>query len=1101
MPLQFTRMTAEDYAAIGHEVTIGCDGGSTALTEVLSSSEIFGGIENKTPMQRSVASDHRRGYIRLARPVLNTAIAGRSGDVLSKILGVDTQRATGVLQFEIAYLPESKEYVPTKQLVAGDKFLCGAEIFKLWIDTFDIDKAIRDILDTVLQSHYKGSTRKGVFERCESEGYLAAGDWRFIPADDSAYEGLHLHVADDYFTTSNSRLSFLLNLQDSKDRLYATILDYITVIPMGMRPRIDEGVDPLTAAYAEVLAENANLRMVDMMPVDPKMTIAWYKNLSLRVQNLLVEHRADKSTRKAIIEKLAGKPGHIRAKMLGKRVDYSGRSVITIDPFLSIRKIRLPKDMVPKLYQHHLLQGMSNPTPADWTGEGNASKCLRRIQDTGILEKVPVVIGRQPTLHKASMRAFHPEITDERSIRLNPLCVTGFNADFDGDTMWSRVPISEEAIQEVNDLMLISQNLYYAKNGECSIMPRQEIIYGLNVCTRAALDRSRESHQYTNVEKLISDIYHQEVHITTPVSFEGQRDSAGRMAFLGCLPAALRKTMGVVEITSKNISNYVEAMLEYSIEAAIDGIDLLVRLGFQVGYIYPPSIDLLGGDNISYSAEMHQFHEAIRETADLYERGLEEECSYNEAYEREFRKVEERVKATIYSQVGSESGLSRLAQSGARGSQSNLVQIFAYKGRIQRSDRESFKAVIEHSYMENLTPLEHFVTAYGGRQGLINKNLNTADTGYATRKMWHTTSPFVITTRDCGSTTGLVVRKSDIAMFYSKALDVDDVFRKVITGRYQAETNMYITKEIAAELCKSGDTATIRSVLTCKKPCCKMCYGDDLSTRKLAAQGLPIGFISAQSIGEPGTQLSMDSFKKGGLATGRGITSAFAKLDAYINCRNLSTINNFPSYDPIAWHTGEVQETSNTDGTKVVRIVGSRQSKRFPESTLVCKQAIRGKGLCIERGDYDINELLRYTDVTTAQTYLLHTLYNIYRDECEISMKHFEVLVAAMTMHMIISTDRNDLYAGQYADSIQLLKGSTEGTVSRATLLGIGDVPLARPQPLSRILMEHVKSGLSSSVLLGLLDPLDYPLSQIAMGQQIAQGGLGKFSEERRLGL
>ena len=304
---------------------------------------------------------------------------------------------------------------------------------------------------------------------------------------------------------------------------------------------------------------------------------------------------------------------------------------------------------------------------------------------------------------------------------------------------------------------------------------------------------------------------------------------------------------------------------------------------------------------------------------------------------------------------------------------------------------------------------------------------------------------------------------------------------------------------MAKELSKKSSVVKIRSVITCKDPCCKKCYGDDPSTHRPAAIGLPIGFIAAQSIGEPGTQLSMDSFKKGGIASKSGVTSAFEKLEAYIECKDLSKNKNFGSYDPVAWESGEVHETYSPDGTKKVTIGDSKFSKRFPADAPLRKVAKKGEGLGIERGDYDMKELLMYTDVPTAQLYFIHTLYNIYKNEGEINMKHFEVLAAAMTVHMVVSTDRDDLYVGQYHDSIQMCKGSLTNTVSVPTMKGVKTIQPSRIHALSRVIMESIKMGLASSVLLGLTDPLEYPLNRIAMGQEIYCGGTGEFLDERRM--
>ena len=221
-------------------------------------------------------------------------------------------------------------------------------------------------------------------------------------------------------------------------------------------------------------------------------------------------------------------------------------------------------------------------------------------------------------------------------------------------------------------------------------------------------------------------------------------------------------------------------------------------------------------------------------------------------------------------------------------------------------------------------------------------------------------------------------------------------------------------------------------------------------------------------------------------------------LLSYIECSNLSK-NQYGSYDPVAWESGEIHELQHSNGTKTVTIEGAPGKISLPSDALLRKVAVKGEGLCAERGDYDIRELSQYAGVPTAQIYLMHTLYHIYKDETEINMKHFEVLVAAMTMYMVVTTDRKDLKVGQYHDSVQLHKGSLDKTVFVPVIKGVKTVPTSRTQVISRILMEEVKDGLSASVLLGLEDPLEYPLTRIAMGQIIECGGTGEFLEERKI--
>lgn len=1098
MSLRIVPMTEEDYLYMGKEVKDGFEKGLRNPT--LISPEVFGSEVQSSQHARSIGVDHRRGYIHLCMPVLNYAVAQSGGKLIASILGVDSELMQDVLSCSLCYDPVTDELVDRDEVEDVKAVLWGAAVVRKWIDDFDVEEAIRETLQGHVQKFCKliDMEYAGNLRRADTGGALLAGDWRYFPVDDYFPTALlEQFSVENLFPSKSARLSYLINLQGHKERLYAAITEYIAVVPLGMRPDIADRHDKLSHSYAEVISANKNLRMLLTSVPDVEMFAERYRALSTSVYNLMVEPSIQHSDRKSILQRLSSKEGHIRSKMLGKRVDYSGRSVITIDPYLSLRKIKVPRNMLPKLYRSHIFESMLSPTPHDWIGADKRDKCLERLESEHILERVPAVIGRQPTLHMPSMRAFQVEPTDERSIRINPLCVTGFNADFDGDQMWIRVPVSEDAVTEVREFMGIEHNLYYPKNGEPSVMPRQEIIYGLNVCTRAELKAGVPIKTYTTRQDLLDDLYAQRVRVSDTVTLLDYTECAGRVAFVFCLTDNVRRELGVTEITSKTIKPYVERMLEESASSAIDSIDLLVELGFRIGYLYPPPLNLLDGDENAFAEVMEGFHKSMEEITTFYERGMEEQAAYDTAYDQNFMAVEDHVKNAIYDCVGRESGFVRLAESGARGSKSNLVQMYGYKGRIQKSARESFRAVIEHSYTEQLTPLEHFVTAYGGRQGLINKSLNTADTGYAYRKMEHAASPYTIVCDDCGATEGLEILKSDIAMFTSDHDEVNSIFQKIITGRYEAGTNRYITEEFAAELSKKS-AVTIRSVLYCKNPCCKKCYGDDPSTHKAAATGLAIGFIAAQSIGEPGTQLSMDSFKKGGVASKTGITSAFDKLEAYIECANLATRRNYGSYDPVAWASGKVVEHYNPDGTKRVKIEGARRHITLPAEAVLKQEAVKGKGLCVERGDYDMHELIDYAGIKEAHRYFLHTIYHIYKDECEISMKHIEVLAASMTMHMVIATDRDDLYVGQYHDTIQLLRGSLEHTVYRTTMLGVKQVQPARPQALSRVLLEEVKSGLASSMLLGLEDPLEYPLNRIMLGQDIYSGGLFEYLEERK---
>lgn len=1096
--IRIESMEEKDYIEHHKQVQDGFDQSNAELPNSLNSKQIFGTNVYAPGENKPISTHHKRGYIKLYKPVINFAVAQKDAALFCKILGVDKQLKEDVVRMRVAYDPKQQKYIPIDQVQDANRVLLGAEILKMWIDKFDIEESIQRILNHAVNAYKKKKKYKSenTFKMNAKSGYRVAGDWFFIPDNNvEDYSDLVRFVGEKVFNTRDSRLSYLLNLQGRKRVLYSAIIQYVMVLPIGMRPDVDGRHSQLTCSYDEVISANKNLAMVSMGVFDMQLFVSRYRELSSKVDSLLATTSTNNPNRKSILEKLKTKKGHIRSKLLGRRIDYSGRFVITIDPFLSLKKIRIPRDMAPKLFRSHILSSMSKPNPADWIGVDKTDKCDAKIEELRLLEKIMVLIGRQPTLHKPSIRAFNAELTEGRSMCLNPLCVEGYNADFDGDMMWLRVPVSQEAIDEVNELMGVAQNFYYPKNGAIAFLPRQEIIYGLNVCTRDNLVKGSSKKTYKDYSDLLQDLVKQVVGVEDTVTLDGITDCAGRVAFVMCFPKSVRSKLNMEEVTTTNIAAYVELAITASVDDAIDTLDNMVFLGFKMGYLYPPTLNLLDDVDKPYADAIETFHNDLNEISQYYDRGMVLEEEYNLEYDEAFNKMERNVASTIYDVVGEESGFTRLEKSGARGSKKNLVQMYGYKGRIQKSPSEAFRAVVEHSYTEMLIPIEHFVTAYGSREGLMNKSLRTADTGYLMRQIWHATQPYVIKQHDCGTKEGIVIKKSDIAMFVT---DVDDVFRNIITGRYEAGTNRYISRKAAEEICANSNSVTIRSIMTCKDPCCKLCYGTDPSTRKLVATTSAIGFAAAESIGEPGTQLSMDSFKSGGLASNTGVTSAFDKLSSYIHCRSLKENPKYGAYDPIAWKDGEITEKYKVDGRKEVRIKGSMKSITIPGNAVLKEVAVKGEGICLRRGDYDINELLEYAGLERAQMYLLHTLYNIYKSESEIDMKHFEVLVASMTMSMVIGSDRSDLKVGQYHDSIQMRKGSTAGTDYIDRILDVGDIQKARTQALSRIALEDVKAGLASSMLLGLEDDLEYPLNCMMMGKKISCGGK-EFRKERKI--
>jgi DNA-directed RNA polymerase subunit beta' len=1042
----------------------------------LSSRKIFGSNRRMDDFQQSTEKDHVRAYIKLEGMVLNTVLAHKNGVLLAEILGKDKDEMKAVCRYERVLDKETNALVPIEEVQSIDEFLCGAEVLHKWIDEFDLEERTGE----VLQRRLVGV--KIPFTLDKGDGDIALiGDWYITPDEPEPQfdikEYIHRVFRRD-IASGESVISYLLNMPN-KEILYRCCLEYVSVLPLNMRPDIGERHDPLSKLYAGVISANNGLKLAKVGKLSVDEYIARYRALTKAVDLLLTTETVGSPQRKPIMKKLGGKEGHVRGHLYGKRTDYSGRSVITVNPTLSLRNVGIPKKMLTKLYRHHILKRRKDPDVTKILSRENDKKLCDQLTASSILNEVPVVIGRQPTLHRLSMQGYKPLPIESRSIQISPLAVTAFNADFDGDQMWVRVPCSDNAVKEAAQLLLTDYNMFAPDNGEVVVAPRHEILYGLNVCTRKFNNVTPKSHAFGTEQELFKALYNQDVKVYDNVTCAGQSDTAGWLAVKFCLKPY--KPEKQEEITVSVIKRYVRELSLIGTDIMIDVIDRLVELGFKISELYPPAMKFL--ENITTEEFYRDFYEKAENALSLYERGYEEEDTFSIMFDNLYMEVEDKVKDSIVSLVGEENGVTRMAESGARGSRSNMMQIYAHKGRVQGVP----KAIIENSYVDQLTPLEHFITSVGGRNGLLAKNINTSDTGYLSRQLWHACQPIVITGNDCGTKNGFAVRKSHIAMNYANKATVDEVFVNMITGRYLAEDGSLITEKRAKELCADTEDVVIRSPLACDKPCCRKCYGEDPATHKLVAVGSPVGIVAAQSIGRIGTQLSMDMFKKGGVASKGSVVSSFKKMESLVNMRHVDKTKS-SNYDPVAWCDGDIKETVNPNNTKRVSIEGSRKYVLIPSSAILKKAAVKGEGMCIERGDYDMHELLDYAGVEAAQRHLIHELYSIYRDETEINLKHFEVLVLSMTMAMVFITDRTDLKPGVFHDMVHLKNGSLENTEYVLTMKGTHDVQILRPMALSAIAMERITEGLSRAVFMGLEDPLRYPLNRMLLGLGTKQG-------------
>lgn len=1176
MGAQFRAMTADDYVDLGSYVkTTGTSDTFGLLSDGLDSSLLFGEEAVSTALCSSLDRSHKRAAIQLVKPTFNYVLARSSASLLKKILGVPTKLWGSILDMTTVYDLDEDRLVSFDEMDKNGRCLMGAEIAEKMIVDFDIEKATQKCIEDMVLFECKDTVRdiSKLGEVVRGSGqYLLVGDYYLnitnkIDPNEQFKRGHNIdtllkNIRDVHLASSDSRITYLLNIPRDKSSLFGMLTYQLSVVPSEMRPKVQRREHKLTTRYTSVLTANNELRAItsassNMTEVREKYLLLDKVVSKLQYKNVGTKSKSVAPDDTSIMERVKSKKGQIRNRNLGKRQDNSFRSVVTVSPYLPLDMIEIPACILPSLFELHVLpylaakieennnnkrEGEIYSTLYDKIKMTNlqsadAQKEIIKILDEHkILQNTPIFFGRQPTLHKHGIQGFYVKVIEGKAIGVNPLICPAYNMDFDGDTGYGKGAHRRKAIQEVKDLILTTQNLYLAKTGECTIAPRQEMIYGLYTCTRNHYKVGNPVASFTSFEEVRQEVIKHHIKVWDTVTVAGGSFIAGEIAVIACFPVGMVVPssiepkfgqMRICEITSKTIDKYIDKLLERnengdllhplgtryaSNETFVGAINRLVETGFRVAYFYTPSVSLLQEtrDIPEYDDALTKFYADMEPYDKVYDMGLETKDNYTIAFDKCLRSLMNKYTDNIYDKLGPENGYVLMAQSGTRGKKENLTQMFSVKGRVKKNDTEVFDTLLSHGYVEQLTPMEANIAAYGGRQGQIDKSLRTGDTGYASRKMWHATQGIWITENDCGTTDGITVTKN----FMTKFLDTDsstymedlrNMFAHAIVGHTEVGGKI-ITDDMAKQYAAddSIQAVKIRSPLTCKNPCCSKCYGLNWETHKRAVPGANVGVIAAQSIGELMSQLTLNQFHKGGVAEAGQTTSAFDKVDSYIHVANLakaSAKGKYAGYDPLAWADGPVTVTPGNNVRENIVKIGKDSKKRItvPSSLQLKEYAKKGEGLSYKHGDYDLHEVIEYCGIEEAQLYAVYKLYSLYKSECDVCTIHFEVLVASMTRYMIISAGNTDMKVGQYYTRKELMQQGNDTVVYEARLLSVKELPLVSQEALDCILMENHCEGLSRVCALELSDTLTKPLNRMMLGLTIKTGtAMPNYISERK---
>ena len=979
------------------------------------------------------------------------------------------------------------------------------------------------------------------------------------------------------------RLDCLVAFQESGNKPEWMVLDVIPVIPPDLRPMIqlDGGrfaTSDLNDLYRRII--NRNNRLKKLLELGAPSIIVQNEKRMLQeaVDTLFDNGRRGRSVTsassrplKSLSSMLKGKQGRFRQNLLGKRVDYSGRSVIVVGPSLKMYQCGIPKEMALELFKPHVINGLVEK------GLAHNIKGAKRLIDNrddqiwDIVEDVitehPVMLNRAPTLHRLGIQAFEPKLVGGKAIRLHPLVCTAFNADFDGDQMAVHVPLSEEAKAEARILMLGANNILSPKDGKPIVTPGQDMVLGNYYLTIEKAGEPNEGKVFKDTNEALMAYERKEVTLHTRIAIpvrsfkhklfmEDVMDkylvtTVGKIKFNEILPDTFQylnepSKDNVEGITPAKYfleqgSNIPEEIAKMPLSTPFGKKDLqkiiaqvfkrfkttetsimldkLKDLGFKfstVAGITFSMADIVVSQN--KEAVIAEGQEQVNKINKQYKRGLITEEERHNSVVNVWNGVQDQVHGEL-ARIAKETvdnPIFMMMNSGARGSVGQFGQMAGMRGLMAKPDGTIVEVPITSSLVEGLKVNEFFLNTHGARKGSADTALRTADSGYLTRRLVDVAQDIIVKESDCGCLSGLVV-----SAFVDDKDGVIESLADRILGRYTAKKVLHpetkevivdkdqmITEQIVSKIEKAGITSVeIRSALTCTSAngVCQKCYGRNLATGNLVETGEAVGIMAAQSIGEPGTQLTMRTFHSGGAAHGgdADITQGLPRVEELFEARNPKAKATIAEVD------GKVTAIENVNGKWKVTItndVDSRDHITTYEAKLVVEVGSHVKaGDKLTQGSISPKELLAVTDPITTQEYILKEVQKVYKSQgVDISDKHVEIIASRMINKMkVVDEGDSDLVAGLTVSMREfnernkpvLITGGVPAT-GRPVILGITKSSLETDSFLSAASFQETTRVLTDASIKGKVDYLKGLKENVILGKLIPAGtGAKQYSD------
>ena len=1154
----------------------------------------------------------RMGHIELAAPIINRLLIPTQKDYLAEIIGLKHIALSDVIYYNKYIVTDPKETtLKYKELLTYEEYiehsldddfgefdaLIGAEAVRALLKNINIDTEIEKLKD----------------------------DLNYVFAKEDRKRMIR-------------RLKLLEGFRDSGNKLEWLVMDVIPVLPPDLRNMImlDNGKNAnsdLNEFYSRIIQRNNRLKSLikqgspEIILNDQKRSLQ--NNFDALIENekckTPIQKGSTKTPYKSLTKALAGKEGLFRQNILGKRVDYSGRSVIVVGPDLKMNQCGLPRDMALEIFKPFVMHKLYNDGYVRSVKEAKNLIESKHNSVWDVLSEVikdkTIMLNRAPTLHKLSIQAFEPVLVSGKAIRLHPLVCTAYNADFDGDQMAVHLSLSKEAQEECRNIMFSTKNLLKPADGEIIAIPSQDMILGVYYLTidqyKAIedLDKSikpkriyRKQDENANIKAVMDDLrsnkinkddiikikingkasksgdiiaykdilckaidvigrkyktendayfayenkeitLNQPIYIERVSTLDGEeikeyvKTTLGRIIFNSIIP----QDLGFVDRTSKDTINEYEInflvgkkeakkILNKCIE--VHGMDRTAKLldDFKsLGYKYSTISGItVSIDDMTVPEEKPELIRKAQNIVDkinsLYNKGhLTDEERYNEVI-KVWDIIDKEMTAKLLDGFDRYNNIYVMADSGARGSEQQIKQLAGMRGLMADTMGKTIELPIKSNFREGLNILEYFISAHGARKGMADTALRTADAGYLTRKLIESSQQIIVRADDCMEEEGLDTVPGHYISTIIKGNETVEELKERLYGRYSAETiydeneniivepNTYITKKIAGDIINKGVDSKgikflnevtgkenpeakikIRTVLSCKlgNGVCAKCYGLNNATGKLAKKGETVGVMAAQSIGEPGTQLTMRTFHTGGVAGGGDITQGLPRVEELLEARKpkgVAVLSELSGRIEIG-KKGNLDEVAVIDDEK--KLI-KKYAISYGSTLAVHVDDYIEAGEPLTVGSYNLDDLLKIKGADAVKDYIISEIQRVYRLQgVDISDKHVEVIVSQMfKMCKIKSSGDSDKYKDE--DIIEIRKFEYENKLLKELGLNemtmepiitkTSEVSLNSDGFLSAISFERTSSGLTEAAIYGKTDSLMGVKENIILGRNIPAG-------------